>query len=372
MTPGIPADAYDVAINFTGFTPGETLVVTLAAGLTYTGTDAATLATAINAATGTHGWTAAGPVGAFTLTGPANGSAPALGFVSAALVANRVAGLAEVQESWENFVNTDPTLTVVSGAENSVPTTSTDTAAVAAAVATTNGNDIVDGGTGNDTIYGYGGTDQLNGGTGNDVVWGGTGNDTINGQDGDDDLHGEVGADVMSGGNGADDLWGGDGNDQLNGDASTARLCGDIGNDTLNGGDGDDVLEGGVGRDIMTGGAGADDFVFNAGDSQGQVSVADQVVDFISGLDEIDLSSLLGAGGNPWTAAADFKGTVADTTNLIAALNAGGPSVGRTVYDSTAKLLYVDVDGNGVITVADDMTIELTGVTNVTAADFTT
>jgi hypothetical protein len=71
-----------------------------------------------------------------------------------------------------------------------------------------------------------------------------------------------------------------------------------------------------------------------------------------------------------WDASVDFVGTVSDTTNLIAALNNGGPAIGRTVYDNNAELLYIDVDGNGVITVANDMTIEMTGVVTLTAADF--
>lgn len=43
------------------------------------------------------------------------------------------------------------------------------------------GADRVDGGSGNDTIYGMGGHDSLVGGAGLDVLDGGEGNDTLNG-----------------------------------------------------------------------------------------------------------------------------------------------------------------------------------------------
>jgi Ca2+-binding RTX toxin-like protein len=372
MVDGPVADPYDVSIDFAGYNAGETLVVTLAAGLVYEGSDAATLAAAINAATGVHGWTAAGTIGAFTLTGPTDGTAPAVAFVSGSLLGNAAAMVTEDQESWENFDNTDPTLTVTSGLPNTDSVDTTTTAAAAAAVSTGTGNDTVNGGDGNDTVNGGDGNDTLNGdngidllngGNGNDLLSGGAGGDTLNGDAGADTLNGDAGNDVLNGGTGNDLLNGGDDNDVLNGGADA---------DTLNGNNGNDVLNGGTGRDILTGGAGFDTFVFVAGDSSGQVGVADQVVDFTNGQDLIDLTGMAGLSGvlGSWDASVDFVGTVSDTTNLIAALNNGGPAIGRTVYDNNAELLYIDVDGNGVITVANDMTIEMTGVVTLTAADF--
>ena len=52
-----------------------------------------------------------------------------------------------------------------------------------------NGNEI-DGGSGHDLIFGYGGQDTLNGGAGDDVVYGGAGNDTLFSSRGNDVLHG--------------------------------------------------------------------------------------------------------------------------------------------------------------------------------------
>jgi VCBS repeat-containing protein len=54
---------------------------------------------------------------------------------------------------------------------------------------------LVDGGSGDDRLYGSPAEDFLRGGSGDDLLWGGNGNDT---------LAGEAGADFMAGGNGAD------------------------------------------------------------------------------------------------------------------------------------------------------------------------
>ncbi|MEY3308335.1 MAG: hypothetical protein RLZZ413_2373, partial [Pseudomonadota bacterium] len=82
--------------------------------------------------------------------------------------------------------------------------------------------------------------------------------------------------------------------DILNGDDGDDVLNGGAGRDTLNGGIGNDRLIGSVARDIMTGGEGADVFVFNAKITEIGRSLAtnDQIVDFASGVDQIDFSAI--------------------------------------------------------------------------------
>ncbi len=82
----------------------------------------------------------------------------------------------------------------------------------------------------------------MNGGTGNDIMYGGSGNDIMNGDADNDQIFGLGGNDVMNGGSGADMLSGGAGNDQMNGGENSDILYGGIGSDTIDGGAGSDIL----------------------------------------------------------------------------------------------------------------------------------
>ncbi|AJA09100.1 hypothetical protein SKP52_10995 [Sphingopyxis fribergensis] len=195
-------------------------------------------------------------------------------------------------------------------------------------IAGNSGDDILAGGNGEDLLWGEAGADMLIGGWQSDTLSGGTGadrlvgdqewlnslgaNDRLDGGDdadlligdatniygsgkgGSDRLTGGAGNDILIGDGdvmrdsakgGADTLEGGDGNDWLYGDGreSTATVAG--GADKLYGGSGTDHLIGGGGNDLLAGGAGADWFVFAPG------SGADEISDFTSGADHIDLSA---------------------------------------------------------------------------------
>ena len=117
----------------------------------------------------------------------------------------------------------------------------------------------------------------MNGGKGNDQLFGGSNDDILKGEDGDD---------ILSGG---------DNNDTLDGGSDDDKLYGDGGNDTLFGGKGDDLLIGGTGEDILSGGDGEDTFVWTASDVYG----SDTIKDFDVTEDKLDLSDLLqGETGN--------------------------------------------------------------------------
>lgn len=113
------------------------------------------------------------------------------------------------------------------------------------------GDDFIDGGAGNDSLFGNGGDDTLLGGTGKDKVKGQDGDDTIAGGNGRDRLEGGSGDDTINGGKGHDRLEGGTDNDSLSGGKGDDRLSGNAGTDTLKGGDGDDQLAGGNNADIF-------------------------------------------------------------------------------------------------------------------------
>jgi Ca2+-binding RTX toxin-like protein len=110
-------------------------------------------------------------------------------------------------------------------------------------------------------ISGYQGDDRLylsKSITINSAVYGGSGNDTIFGSNGNNELHGDAGDDILFGGNGADRLFGDDGNDWLFGGNGADSLSGGAGNDWLFGENGADWLDGGEGDDGLFGGNGID------------------------------------------------------------------------------------------------------------------
>ena len=88
--------------------------------------------------------------------------------------------------------------------------------------------------------------DILDGGSGADTVVGEMGDDEVMGGSGDDLLSGGMGTDMVSGGAGADDMWGGDGDDNLMGGMGDDTLVGGPGADTINGDDEDGENPGGM------------------------------------------------------------------------------------------------------------------------------
>lgn len=156
----------------------------------------------------------------------------------------------------------------------------------------------VEGGAGDDRIFGSAGDDELAGGSGDDRLDGGGGRDLLTGGDGSDKLIGGAGDDRLAGGAGRDRLFGGAGADRLDGDDGADALDGGSGDDALAGGTGDDMLrgrdgadalDGGAGVDQLFGGAGADRFVFGP-DGLG---TADRIRDFsVAERDVIDLGAL--------------------------------------------------------------------------------
>ena len=129
-------------------------------------------------------------------------------------------------------------------------------------------------------IYGDSGSDILGGDEGNDTISGDRGEnhrgavgedgqqDCINGGSGDDLLYGNEGQNTLNGGSGNDTIYGGKDSDILNGGAGDDWLFGDSGDDTLIEGIGDDrfVLSANSGIDtVLNFSVGTDLFVLAEG-----------------------------------------------------------------------------------------------------------
>ena len=108
----------------------------------------------------------------------------------------------------------------------------------------------MEGGAGDDRLYGYGGDDFLVGQDGNDFISGDGGNDTPN------RLLVRLGwrvrrrNDTLLGGSGNDGLYAGDGDDKLTGGDGIDYLTGENGNDWLDAGSAWETVDGGAGYDF--------------------------------------------------------------------------------------------------------------------------
>ncbi|MEH2248574.1 MAG: calcium-binding protein [Nostoc sp.] len=166
-----------------------------------------------------------------------------------------------------------------------------------------NGNDTINGGTGNEGFEGTGGNDTISGGTGDDILGGTGGNNTINGGTGNDTINGGTGGnDTIDGGTGDDllsySVYATGGitttiNATTNIGSITAgtnvvsyknierlNISGTIYDDNIVGNNGNDTFSGGVtiGNDTIDGGTGDDllsydfDFLFPYNGTEGITS----------------------------------------------------------------------------------------------------
>jgi serralysin len=223
---------------------------------------------------------------------------------------------------------------------------------------------------GPDVVVGKGGNDFINGGLGDDVLWGG------NELQPDSFMSGN---DVLNGGDGTDWLIGGDGNDILTGDlgnpffpsfgTTNDFLLGESGNDILSGGLGNDELRGGLDSDILTGGLGDDTFFYDVNDAPPSLGLAREVItDFnIAGDDTIDLSGVdanMGGIDDLFLA-----GRYTEGAGLGDVGGAGGLWLPQSLHvDTAGDVLYGNVDGDE----AAEFEINLTGVTfaSISFSDF--
>jgi serralysin len=219
-----------------------------------------------------------------------------------------------------------------------------------------------------DTLTGDGNANTLLGGAGNDSLIGGAGVDTMDGGEGNDayTIDDDIVHDTGSGGmdvattnrsttlaidSGIETLkgkMGSTGNLVLTGNDLANRLIGNDGDnllrglagaDSLFGGLGNDRLEGGLARDMLSGEAGADAFIFKAGDSAATTLGFDVVLDFLTGVDKIDLHTI-GGGGLPLAA-------YAETTTASATFSSAMSAATAAMADGTNSVVFIagSVDG---------------------------
>jgi len=171
-----------------------------------------------------------------------------------------------------------------------------------------------------------------------------------------------------------DNAIGGSGNDTITGNAIANTLIGGGGNDTLNSGAGDDRLVGGAGVDTLTGGSGADTFLFAFGDISAASGQHDQITDFVTGVDRIDLSgidAIVGTSGYDlfrFIATAGFNGLAGELNyfydNALGVTTLQGDTNGDRVAD-----FAIAISGNVGISAIDLIDVAA-AFANVHEADF--
>ncbi len=223
-------------------------------------------------------------------------------------------------------------------------------------------DNVVTGGSGNDTLDGGSGNDILDGGAGEDVMEGGAGDDTFLADSTTDfatDSGGGIdivissakyflsanienltltgNANLTGTGNTLDNI--------ITGNSGDNGLNGGAGNDTLIGGAGEDQLDGGADNDILIGGTGNDQYILT--------DLGDQVIE--TGTDDHDAIILVGnalaaaftkasqaAGVEDWT----FFGTANwSFTDDIGANNMIFASSGNDILDGGAGIDYMSGGG---------------------------
>ena len=212
------------------------------------------------------------------------------------------------QVYWDYHLRSTPLALSADGVANDGLPGEQDNIAGATGVIISGGSadDVITGGTGQDSLSGDGGNDRVTGGAGDDQVSGYTGNDVLEGGPGADEVIGGDGEDTLKEGapnNGSDNLVGGPGLDLLTylgrtsgvtvnldniandgapgegdqveagfwglgletivGTTSADRLVGSPAQETLDGRAGNDVLIGREGTDTLLGGNGRDRFWAN-------------------------------------------------------------------------------------------------------------
>ena len=124
----------------------------------------------------------------------------------------------------------------------------------------------------NDLVYLMGGVHGLNTGAGNDIIYS-QGQSEIRAGSGDDVVY-SLGRDYM--------VDGGTGNDTLYGSTSHDNLSGGGEGDLILAGTGGDYIKGGTGDDTLSGGSGSDFFDFDVGDGHDIITDYQAGIDVIA------------------------------------------------------------------------------------------
>ncbi len=137
------------------------------------------------------------------------------------------------------------------------------------------GNDVITVGNGANKIWTDGGADLITAGNGNNEIHSGRGNDVVVVGNGANKISTDGGSDTITAGNGANEIHAGsgnneihtgDGNDSISTGSGKDKIYSGGGNDHIDAGNGDNYIDAGAGDDIVRAGSGNDTIYGGAGD----------------------------------------------------------------------------------------------------------
>jgi len=241
------------------------------------------------------------------------------------------------------------------------------------------GATTLDGGDGNDSLYGRSAdSDTLNGGAGNDYLDGGAGGDLMSGGSGNDTYRVDSASDTVSeaAGEGVDwvlatvDYTLGEELEglQLQGSADLAAIgnelnnsiYGNSGSNIIDGGAGNDLIFGGAGLDKLSGGTGTDQFVLGSREANGSL-LADQLMDFTAGEDRLMIfrTGAFAAGSE---LAQQLKAGVLGAANFqVVTDDHPENSTAAFVFDNHSGILYANDTTKGTLEALAQIAPDATG-----------
>ena len=234
-------------------------------------------------------------------------------------------------------------------------------------------DDSLSGDAGDNTISGEAGSDTLNGGAGADILNGGLGDDSYV-TDGSDIIAESFGAGTDLVLSSATATLGSNlenltltGSSAINGtgNALNNTVTGNSAANRLTGGAGADTLIGGAGKDLLSGQAGHDTFIFNnVVESAITATTTDVITDFVRGQDKINLTAIDAFSFSLTNDAFIWKGTAAFSSKAQGEVRYQKFDNKGTTNDYT--MVWIDNDADTGV----EMAIRLTGLHNLTSADF--
>src|SRR5262245_331081 len=232
------------------------------------------------------------------------------------------------------------------------------------------GNDSIRSGAGDDLIFGNGGNDTIRDAGGNNTVVAGAGNDSIQCTTaGTDIILANEGDDTVGSASGQDTVVGGLGNDQITGGADGGQM--------LIGSEGNDTLLGLLGIDTLTGGSGADVFRYltgagEDGDNANAGGPVERITDVNFDEDRFQVMQTVGYAANIGAVnSGNLEASAESAIQAVLALGGGGAQHVAAQFTFNGRdYLAIDQGGlNNLFTDAFDLLLDITGSTGTIGAN---